>query len=740
MYNAFMRKIRHRIFFIWLLTYGLLLSLPIAGIVIAFFQSSRVIVEEVTRGHEASLNQIKSIIDDRLDETDRLAWEIGWNPTLITLMSQKPPFDVNDHFNIFQFHRISYIYLAVNNLIDDFYIFLPLTDAVLTPDAMYSDSREYLTLNHGPSLVYDEWLEKMRHYSKGEILPMANLSSQEDKSIYWLRSFPESETLPREAEVALRISDSYIESVLTENIWLPEVIIGIFDGKGDLLYSSRDSIPLQENLLSDFMDRNNYMYSYMKNDKTDWTYFSLIPEGQFLKQAKKIRLTLMLILITTYLIAFFILYFMTERNYKPIKRMVNIFDWEEGESEDSDELALIQRSVTELLDSQQSTSKENLIRRLINGRVTGALALEEALEQFGLDFGNKYFQVMMVYLEELEEDCGRISFFRETLYTLLQNTFRDFDLYTIEIKGAPVCLFVYDLPDNRKKIEKLSLELINVISGNHNMGAALSFSNVKDEANLINIAYDESQEALEYELYRGNRKISFYYDLPREVRQSALSSSIELETRFFNAVRINQFGTANDILQRDIDRIVDISSSFLLMKTRISGIINLIIDAVSELRGVISNDYSLQIQALLDCDNVKQIKTIISFLLTELEGEVKENQEQDSGPLHKQVDEYLKENFRDINLTVGEIALHFSVSESYLSTIYKKHVGYGLLQAIHKIRIAESKKVLKTNDANLNSIASMVGYFNDIALIRAFKRYEGISPGKFRDSLKKQQS
>jgi YesN/AraC family two-component response regulator len=419
--------------------------------------------------------------------------------------------------------------------------------------------------------------------------------------------------------------------------------------------------------------------------------------------------------------------------------MVNFFDRDIQELDDRDELAFIQRSVSELLDSQQTASRLNFIKRLIAGRLSGTLAIKEGCDQYGLDFDNKFFQVMLVYIEELEEEGGQ-AFSRELLYQLIEQHYENYDVHTLEIEGVPLCLFVYDQPEVRSAIEKTSRELIDTFLSKYKVGMALAFSGVKDDVNLINIAHEESQEALEYELFRGSRTISFYDDLSGEVRQGAFSSYLELETRFFNAIRANQFEAARNILLAEIDRIVTGNTSFLMMKTRIAGIINLIIDAVSELRGVISNDYSSQIQRLLDSDSAESVRTLLSSLLSDMEREVMENQDRDTGPLYQQVDDFLEENYADINLTVGVVADYLSLSDSYLSTMYKKQTGSGLLQSIHKIRIRKARKLLRTCNDNLNVIAQKVGYVNDIALIRSFKRFEGISPGKYRDSLKNQQS
>ena len=49
------------------------------------------------------------------------------------------------------------------------------------------------------------------------------------------------------------------------------------------------------------------------------------------------------------------------------------------------------------------------------------------------------------------------------------------------------------------------------------------------------------------------------------------------------------------------------------------------------------------------------------------------------------------------------------------------------------MRIANAKKLLAETDLKIKQIASTVGYISDINFIRVFKRYEGTTPGRFRE-------
>ena len=96
------------------------------------------------------------------------------------------------------------------------------------------------------------------------------------------------------------------------------------------------------------------------------------------------------------------------------------------------------------------------------------------------------------------------------------------------------------------------------------------------------------------------------------------------------------------------------------------------------------------------------------------------------------------QSYTDVNLGVSLIADQFNINPSQLSRSFKKHKGIGLLDYIHSVRIEHIKELLAGN-MTINDIALRTGYYNSLAMIRVYKRYEQVTPGKYREQLRKQQ-
>ena len=84
------------------------------------------------------------------------------------------------------------------------------------------------------------------------------------------------------------------------------------------------------------------------------------------------------------------------------------------------------------------------------------------------------------------------------------------------------------------------------------------------------------------------------------------------------------------------------------------------------------------------------------------------------------------------HLTIDYLAEKFSLTVSHLSRTYKKIMSIGVLDNIHMVRISKAKELL-VKGYTVQETSALVGYVEARALIRSFKRYEGITPGQYQE-------
>jgi YesN/AraC family two-component response regulator len=102
--------------------------------------------------------------------------------------------------------------------------------------------------------------------------------------------------------------------------------------------------------------------------------------------------------------------------------------------------------------------------------------------------------------------------------------------------------------------------------------------------------------------------------------------------------------------------------------------------------------------------------------------------------LIRQVDEYLKANYR--NAKLGEAAERVAISASYLSKIYKEKCSIGFYDKLLRIRMEKAAEMLRDPAFKGYEIAALVGYDNPKNFSRAFKVYYQVTPREYRNGMK----
>lgn len=105
--------------------------------------------------------------------------------------------------------------------------------------------------------------------------------------------------------------------------------------------------------------------------------------------------------------------------------------------------------------------------------------------------------------------------------------------------------------------------------------------------------------------------------------------------------------------------------------------------------------------------------------------------EERNAQLAQNVQAYIQENFRSPAIGVGTVAEHLGMPLSTLSHRYKAATGQGVLDTLHSCRLEEAKRLL-AQGKTVREAAELAGYAESRAMIRAFKRYEGITPAQYK--------
>ena len=94
--------------------------------------------------------------------------------------------------------------------------------------------------------------------------------------------------------------------------------------------------------------------------------------------------------------------------------------------------------------------------------------------------------------------------------------------------------------------------------------------------------------------------------------------------------------------------------------------------------------------------------------------------------------DYISENYAK-NITLDEVSRMVDISPYYFSKLFKQETGEPFIEYMTKTRMREAERLLLNSDLSIKEICGACGYNDPNYFSRIFKKYEGITPGEFRN-------
>lgn len=97
------------------------------------------------------------------------------------------------------------------------------------------------------------------------------------------------------------------------------------------------------------------------------------------------------------------------------------------------------------------------------------------------------------------------------------------------------------------------------------------------------------------------------------------------------------------------------------------------------------------------------------------------------------VKKIIESKYMDKTLSTKSLADQVYLTNTYLSSLFKKEIGITISEYIMQIRMEESKVFLKELKWKLSDVAAKVGYSDANYYAKTFKKYSGVTPSEYRE-------
>ncbi|HHW30557.1 MAG TPA: response regulator [Clostridiaceae bacterium] len=131
------------------------------------------------------------------------------------------------------------------------------------------------------------------------------------------------------------------------------------------------------------------------------------------------------------------------------------------------------------------------------------------------------------------------------------------------------------------------------------------------------------------------------------------------------------------------------------------------------------------------CETLEELISYYEKCITDIATQIKELKNESDNNMIIKIKQYIEANYHK-KLSLKDLADHFCMNSSYLSTYFKKHTGINLFDYITYVRMENAKRLLKNSDYQITEISENVGFVDYRHFCTVFKKEIGMSPLQYR--------
>lgn len=492
-----------------------------------------------------------------------------------------------------------------------------------------------------------------------------------------------------------------------------------------------------------------------------WRCFIGIPETK-LDEGLKLFWGLLIAEFTGAIILMFLLSWkFARKTYRPVEQLMNTLnngrDERFKETYDSlnDKLKLLldeNRKMKKKARQSQIYWDTKKVSEILDGKITDLDITMQILDDFA---GLKKSACWMLALIYIPKDIDRLLKYDE--YYIMEE--KDIDLKFFILKNVmsellfskyPGNLFWKDdyyvlcagLEDEASKADILNQlqDMIDFYKSAFNAEICIMAGRCEKGFERVSEIYTELLEEMKYNTFWINDdlrgKVWILSDMSDEQPSVSFNAYLDSSRRLLNCLDAGDYKEAYKVLDYIFQKTFPKNKKFLKYNIyRMYGLISTLTMTLSVSTNSEDRDFFEKLHYEERLFNVKNVQQLMNISKELFEAIIKYNSNKSKEGMPTWlagVLKYIQDNFTDMNISVAEIAERFQISVPHLSRTFKGCMGNGVLEYIHKLRVEKAKEFM-AKGKNVRETAESVGYLDAKALTRAFKRYEGITPGQYKE-------
>ncbi|WP_310226456.1 helix-turn-helix domain-containing protein [Paenibacillus qinlingensis] len=751
----------------WLISYMSVLLVPILISGIIYTATWHVIESEVNRANESLLKQIEQAIDSNLAGIERLSVEMALSKRLAGFITVSKPLKDEQYYDVVEIVDDLRKYKVANDYIDQIYVYYKNSDTVVSTRDHINSRQLYDRVRTREDMSYEEW---QATFDKRYIQEYSPVTIREDgqavKAVMYAKSIILDTPEQPGAIILFTIKDSkLLENIMPAN----HSSIAVLDRQNRLIAStgldkdpdflSLDKLTSENGFFYDKLIDKQYAVSYTTSNRAGWKYISMMPADLFDEKMKYVKNLISISIALSLLIGGIVTFLMLKRNYDPISKLIrslstrSSISFKEGSNEYGYLQAALNDTFTEKeqigqrLEQHRDTIRSHFLQGLLKGSLERNVPVHESLAVHNMKLETSHFAVLLFQVDHYGKlESTEFAFAEKIKHVqfIIMNVAEEVvgighQAFSTELDNLQACIINFKKNPESDEVQDIAEQVKAFMLEHFHVHLTIAISRIHQDLSGIPVAYQEALSALEYRMVMGSGEIIRYSDLPdaETERESSYYYPLHVEQQLINFVKTGDYDQSKAMIDEIIE--INVSSASLsvpLAKCLMFDLISTMLKTIDEIGASNKREFMNQvnpIDRLTACTTIKDMRVQISDVLKQVCQSIQEERKQDHNQLSQQIITYVKENFSSTDLNITMIGDVFNLTPSYLSKQFKAQTGEALLEHINKTRIEEAKKLLAVQSTSIVDIARRVGYEDINRFNRIFKKYEGITPGKYKD-------
>lgn len=724
--------------------------------------------EQLIQKLEDNVEIVQTSLDEYIQRCQTINYVLMQDNSVYYLRNTDQSDSVDHTVRIHQVSNLLHSQCLINNFLQDIVLCMSRNKINVNTQGSMTGEQVYkqFIFRENESYTYEQWLAAIPKLQNGYLLALS------DDACYFITTYP---VLPRASShkciTMMKFKDDIFSTYLNDASGKTFSTIISMQDSTDLFHILEplniDSADLTFTAHNGTFVHNGYYISYEKSDKLNVIYLTAASREALIKEKNEHLLWILCLLIAGLVLGGAIIVAYSMERLNPINQLRSTVRTDGSHTFlFLDPYAETKSILLETADQQityLNESRHPHIERQQHNFIALLYAKKENLEQLletsrelnipYEDKQNCFIKLKCIDIsncfqkigKQSEKDCTPIQFCATLIFEMLSEKY---DLAAIPYGNEAYFIFSTDTQNlelNLKEIKHELQQTQRLLQESYELDALIAFSNFHSGIKGLQAAFKEANLIMEYMEFSANTNFAEYGVVSVMNKHRGINNEfMKDETRMLNAIKAGEFDRAKEVFDKVlISLFPNMQYKSKSAKFHVYALAGKMIEAFDTVNRMNTDNWMEKLDGhdqLMNFNTLTEFRENMYKLFDSVHESTQKLESENKNSLVANIMEIIASNYMNPDLNVSMIASLLDKNLDYVSRTFKKSTGLGILECIQDYRIGKAKSYLEENpNLTIQQVSSMVGYINCESFIRIFKQKQGVTPGRYKTTLKKKE-